>query len=94
MSAAKTWRDLVREGLKRFCSFPAGRPTDVEIDQIAADVLAHENALGRAAYQNEVERIAATHVPGTRFARMDGLNFQDINALLATIRAQAAQMKK
>jgi hypothetical protein len=94
MSTVSAWREQVREGLKRFCSFPSGHPTDAEVDQIATDVLTHERAIGRAAYQSDVEQIARACVPGTRFIRTDGLNFQDIKALLATIRAQAAQAKK
>jgi hypothetical protein len=44
--------------------------------------------------RSDVEGIVSTRIPQTRFVRMDGLNFQDINALLAAIRMQAASMKK
>ena len=88
---ASSLQAQVLQALKRFCSFPVGHPTDVEIDDIVADVVAHEAATGSAAYQTDVESIAASRVPGTRFLRMDGLDFHDITSLLMLIRARAQQ---
>ncbi len=83
-------RDQFRQELRRFFTFPVGRPTDADLDLIAADVMR-----ANTTNQSDVERIVVARIPQTRVHRFDGLTFQDIGALLAIIRAQAqAQSKK
>jgi hypothetical protein len=91
---ASSWYDNIRKELERFCRFPAGHPTDEEVEQIVLDVVTHENSTGKAAYQSDVEQSAKSRIPGTRFLRTDGLTFQDINALLAMIRARSQSSRK
>ena len=91
---ASSWHDSVRRELERFCRFPPGHPTDEEVDRIVLDTAAHESRTGKTAYQSDVEQIAKAHIPGTRFLCIDGLTFQDINALLALIRARSQSSGK
>ena len=76
---------LVRE-LVRFFTFPAGRPSEVDLDLIVADVTATTG-------QADVERIVLARIPHTRVHRYDGRTFQDLSVLLALIRAHAQSKK-
>jgi hypothetical protein len=86
-------RDEIKQELDRWFSFPADRPTADQLDQIVFEILAFEEASEKALSYFDVERIVVACVPSTRVPRFDGLNFQDLGALLALIRLQAKPNK-
>jgi hypothetical protein len=75
--------------LKIQFSLPSDRPSDAELDDIIADLAKVEAWHGRAASKDEwrTATLARVRFEGDYFYK--GLTFQDLNALLAQIRAQA-----
>lgn len=84
--------DLRRE-LSRWFTFPAGHPTDADLDQIVDRVADFRDGGATPPSQWDIERIVTTQVPQARVHRYDGLDFRMLNALLALLRAQAQEKK-
>jgi hypothetical protein len=86
-------RELLLQELKRWFSFPPDRPTEADLDAILTNAATFEVAQQKPPTYADVDRIVRDVVIGTRVNRYDGLNFQDVNVLLAMLRVQA-QTKK
>ena len=83
------YEQLVQE-LKLWYSFPSDSPTVAEIEQILGDVLALTSA-DQPLTESQLARIVKARIPSVRFIRRDGMDFQDMSALLAILRAQAKE---
>lgn len=86
-------RELLLQELKRWFSFPPDHPTEADLDAILTNAATFEVAQQKPPTYADVDRIVRDVVIGTRVNRYDGLNFQDVNVLLAMLRMQA-QTKK
>lgn len=84
----------LRHTLKIRFRLPPNRPTDDELLEILQYAILRHSALGRDLTDDEWEEATLHFVPFTGKYLYEGLDFQDLNALLAAIRAQAAQNKK
>jgi hypothetical protein len=72
-------------------ALPRGRPTDQELDAIIEDVSRLEARQRRVPTKDEWHAITLEHVQFSESPFHKGLNFQDLNAVLAQIRASAAR---
>jgi hypothetical protein len=68
---------------------PPGRPNSTELSLILSDVISASDALKRNLTDDEWRVIVQRHVGVTGHWKYEGLDFQDLNFLLAQIRAQA-----
>jgi hypothetical protein len=84
-----TSHERLAHTLKVRFGLPRDRPTDAELNQIIRDVTQNEQALGRPLTDDEWKQITYRHVRFTGKYIYEGLNFQDLNAMLSVIRAQA-----
>jgi hypothetical protein len=89
-----TSREELAHVLKVRFKLPPDRPSDAELDLIIRDVEARAKSLDRPLSEAEWKQITYGHVRFVDKYIYKGLNFQDLNALLATIRSQAQGTKK
>jgi hypothetical protein len=79
---------LAHELKVRFGLPPEG-PSGIQLNLIIADIEALEHETKRPATESEWRHITYRRVPFAGKYGYHGLSFHDLNALLATIRAQA-----
>jgi hypothetical protein len=84
-----TLTESLRHHLKVQFRLPPNRPDDDELQAIVAEVLLEEDTLGRPLLNEELREIVHRHVQFKGFYKYEGLDFQDLNALFAQVRAQA-----
>lgn len=89
VDAMSTPRKALADQLRIRFALPPERPTDSELDAVLRGVDGFRAHNGRLPSADEWRTITLENVrfDGSYFYK--GLNFQDLNALLATIRAQA-----
>jgi hypothetical protein len=88
-----TPRNTLAYQLRTQFGLPPDRPTDSELDAIIRDVDAFSVRSGRAPSKDEWRSFTLHHARCDDTYIYKGLNFQDLNALLASIRAQAQTMQ-
>ncbi len=84
-----TPRRTLAHQLKVQFALPPDRPTEAELDLIVEDIATIEARAGRAASKEEWRTVTSERVRHDGGYFYKGLTFQDLNALLAVIRAQA-----
>ena len=89
-----TPRQRLAHELRIRWKLPPGRPTDEEVDLILQDVAQAEARHSRQLTPAEWQALTLERVRFTGDYIYKGLNFQDLNALLAAVRAEARAAKK
>lgn len=84
-----TPRERLAHELKVRFGLPPEGPSDAQLNLIIADVIAIERSANRMATEAEWRASTFRRVPFAGKYVYQGLTFHDLNALLATIRAQA-----
>lgn len=87
-----TSREKLAHTLKVRFGLPQDRPTDSELNElnhIIRDVTENEQAIGRPLTDDEWKQLTCRHVRFIGKYIYECLNFQNLNAMLSVIRAQA-----
>lgn len=87
-------RERLAHTLKVRFGLPPDRPTDAELNQIIAAVPLLEAKLARSLTDHDWRLVAYHFVEFDSKYIYEGLNFQDLNALFAMIRAQSSSQRK
>lgn len=86
-------RQTLAHQLRIQFELPRDRPTDDELDVIIESVSAFEAQHNRAPTKDEWRAITLKHVRFSETPFYKGMSFQDLNALLAQLRATAPRRK-
>ena len=92
--AAMTDRQALAYQLRIQFELPPDRPSETEFEGIIESARRFIARHGRSPSKDEWRSITAEHVQFDGEYFYKGLNFQDLNALFAVIRAQASQPKR
>ncbi|ATB41262.1 hypothetical protein CYFUS_006727 [Cystobacter fuscus] len=87
-------RESLAHILKIKFRLPPARPSDEELDAILGDVAELRRSKRRDLTEEEWGEIVYRHVKFRGKYLYEGLDFSDLNALYAMLRAQAQSMRK